>query len=79
MRANYECRRVWGCERDLVTNLVVIKDSVIIGFKKKYKLIYELLMSWGLRVVLVPMLMNDGGGIRCMTQWRSIGKDCEIY
>ena len=86
VRENYDCKRVEdlmkkGDEPNLGTNYLLIGETVITAYKKKFEKIYEYMRKNGLIVKTIPFknIFRGGGGVRCMTQWYKMPEGQQIF
>jgi|TARA_E500000331_G_scaffold8640_1_gene8191 N-dimethylarginine dimethylaminohydrolase len=68
-------------DTNLSTNFLLIGETVITAYKKKFEKIYKLIEELGLVVRTIPFenIFMGGGGVRCMTQWYKMPKNQKIF
>ena len=86
LRKEYDCYCVEDYmykhyEPNLATNFLLVNNTIITAYKKKFERIYDLIKSFGINVITIPFsnIFKAGGGVRCMTQWYRLPENQRIY
>ncbi len=86
LRKEYDCYCVENymnknSDSNLAVNFLLIDNTIIIAYQKKFEKIYKLIESFNIKVITIPFsnISKGGGGVRCMTQWYKLPKEQLIY